>query len=138
MNKYHKIWTGALFALGLVFWVGKMVLAQDPLEVAPNMYKLLSENDRVRIMEVTSKPNDTVAMHSHPDHVAVFITDGTLTLSYPDGSFKEASGKAGEAMWIPAESHAAKNTGTTEVKIVVIELKEPAQPHTMPQAETTP
>ena len=32
----------------------------------------------------------------------------------------------GQAVWINAESHAAENIGTTDIKLLVVELKEPA------------
>ncbi len=126
MKGYFKTWAGALFVLGLVLCAGKIVLAQDPIEVGPTIYKLLFDNDRVRVMEITFKPGDTIAIHWHPDHVVTFVAGGTLKLTYPDGTSKEISGQAGQAFWIPSESHAAENVGTTEVKGIVIEIKEAA------------
>lgn len=117
------------------FFVGVFILsalicaragfAQNPLEVGPDIYSLVFENDRVRVMQVTFKPGDKIAMHSHPDHVTTFVTEGTLRLFYPDGSSKDISGKPGDSVWIPAEAHAAENIGTTEVRGIVVELKEP-------------
>lgn len=48
---------------------------------------------------------------------------GTLQLSYPDGKTAELSATPGQVMWIPAESHAAVNTGSTEFTALVVELK---------------
>ncbi len=124
MKKYLKLFVGA-FLFGAVLCAGR-AFAQDPMEVGPGIYSLLFENERVRVMSITFKPGDKIAMHSHPDHVTSLITGGTLKLSYPDGSSKELAGKAGEAFWIPAESHAAENVGTTEVIGIVVELKESA------------
>jgi quercetin dioxygenase-like cupin family protein len=118
------------FGLGLFMTVG-VSLAQeaastDPMVVAPDNYELRFENDRVRVMEFTIAPGGKIAMHSHPDHIAVFLTDGKIVLSYPDGTSKEMEGKVGDAAWIPAETHVGENPGTTEIKGLVIELKEPA------------
>ncbi len=104
-------------------------LESDPMKVGPDIYKLKFENERVRVMEVVFVPGAKIAMHSHPDHVTTLITAGTLRLSYPDGTTKEISGNAGDVFYIPAESHAAENIGTTEVKGIVVELKE-AKPMT--------
>ena len=117
-----------VFVVALIIGAAKLALAQDPLEVGPDIYKLLFENDRVRAMQVTFKPGDKIAMHSHPDHTTCIVTGGTLRLSYPDGTTKELAGNPGDTFWIPAETHAAENIGTTEVKVVVIELKESAPP----------
>ncbi len=98
-------------------------LAADPLEVAPELYKLKLENESVRAMEVTFKPGDEIAMHSHPDHLNYIVSGGTLRFSYPDGSNKEMTAETGQVLWIPAESHAAVNIGATEIRVLVIELK---------------
>jgi quercetin dioxygenase-like cupin family protein len=90
------------------------------------MYKKLTENDRVRIMEVTFKPGETIPVHSHPDHAAIAITDGKLAIT-AGGRTQEAELKAGQALWTPAESHAATNIGKTTLRLVVIELKEGAK-----------
>ncbi len=98
---------------------------QDPLGGAPDMYKLKFENERVRVMEVTFAPGASIAMHSHPDHFVHVASGGKLTLSYSDGTSKEIDAKTGDILWLNAESHAAVNHGDTEVKLLVVELKEP-------------
>jgi len=100
--------------------------AQDPLKVAPEMYKLLHENDRVRVMEVTFKPGSKIAKHSHPDHFVYAVTGGKLTIHHAEGEPTNAEVKPGDVVWMAAESHWAVNTGTTEVRLLVTELKEPA------------
>ena len=124
--KRMKSWVASVvLAAGLMVAAATAAFAQNPLEVAPDMYKLKFENDRVRVMEVTFAPGASIAMHSHPDHFVHVASGGKLALSYPDGTSKELEAKAGEILWIDAESHAAKNPGDTEVKLLVVELKEP-------------
>jgi quercetin dioxygenase-like cupin family protein len=106
-------------ALGM----GPTAWAQDPVEVGPHIYKVQFENARVRVSEITFKPGDSIAMHSHPDHFVYVLTGGTLTLSYPDGHSAPFVGTPGQVAWIAAESHAAVNTGTTEFRGLVVELK---------------
>jgi quercetin dioxygenase-like cupin family protein len=98
--------------------------AQDPLQVAPNMYKLVFENERIRVMQVTFKPGEKIA--PHPDHYVYALSAGKLKITKADNTATEAEVKVGDVMWIPAEKHWAENTGTTEVKLIVTELKEPA------------
>jgi len=109
---------------GLLFLQTSLSLADDPLTVGPDVYKLKFENDRVRVMEIAFVPGAKIATHSHPDHTATFVTAGTLKLTYPDGTSKDISGNPGDTIFIPAETHAAENIGTTEVKGIVVELKE--------------
>ncbi|MGH8632106.1 MAG: cupin domain-containing protein [Burkholderiales bacterium] len=115
----------ALFA-ALAFPV--VAHAQDPLKVGPNIYKLNFENDFVRVCDISFKPGDKIGMHSHPDHLVYMRSSGMLKLSYPDGKAKDMQARAGEVLWIKAESHAAENPGTTEVRGIVIELKDAAKP----------
>ena len=100
--------------------------AQDPLTVAPNMYKLVFENERVRVMEVTFKPGEKIAPHSHPDHYVYVLSAGKIKISKDGNVSNEAELKVGDVMFIPAEKHWAENTGTTEIRLLVNELKEPA------------
>ena len=44
-------------------------MAQDPVQVASNVYSMAFENDRVRLLEVREKPGESSAMHSHPDYL---------------------------------------------------------------------
>jgi quercetin dioxygenase-like cupin family protein len=99
-------------------------VAQDPIKVGPNIYKKILENDRVRMMEVTFAPGDSIAMHAHPDHAVYAVTGGKLRVTTSDGKMMVADLKAGDPLWMPAVLHAAKNIGTTPLKLLVVELKE--------------
>jgi quercetin dioxygenase-like cupin family protein len=101
--------------------------AQDPLKVAPSMYKLDFENERIRVMEVTFKPGEKIAPHSHPDHFVYVLSAGKLKITHGDGTSADFEGVVGANAWIPAETHYAQNIGTTEFRALVIELKEPAK-----------
>jgi quercetin dioxygenase-like cupin family protein len=98
----------------------------DPLTVGGKMYRLLFENERVRVMEVTFQPGEKIGMHSHPDHVVHILDGGKLKIETGDGTVSELEMKTGETMWLPAQSHKAENLGQTKVRILVTELKEPA------------
>jgi quercetin dioxygenase-like cupin family protein len=99
-----------------------VAFAQDPLEVAPGMYRLLFENDKVRVMEVTFQPGQKIAAHAHPDHYVYVAEGGTLRISKDDGS-SDVTVKPGDVIWINAEKHWAENIGTTVVRLIVNELK---------------
>lgn len=106
--------------------VSRVSLAQDPVKVAPNNYKVALENDSVRVCNVQAKAGDKIAMHSHSDHLVYTINGGKVKFTYPDGKTKDVELKAGEATWIKAETHATENSGTTDLKLVVFEIKKPA------------
>ncbi len=111
-----------LFAIAILT-AATPVAAQDPAKVAPNNYKCTFENERVRVCEVSFKPGETIATHSHPDHFVYVMAPGKMKLTHPDGTSKEVEAKKGDVLWTPAETHSATNTGTTEIKGLVVELK---------------
>ena len=96
----------------------------DPAKVAGDVYKLILENDRVRVFDVRFKPGQKAEMHGHPDHVIYVINDYTLNLMMPDGSSQEIPLKAGQTFWMNAGPHAAENIGKTEGHALVVELKD--------------
>ena len=96
----------------------------DPAHAAADVYKMVMENDRVRVFEVSFKPGQETVMHGHPDHVVYVLADYTLDLKLPDGNSREVPLKAGQTLWIGAGPHAAKNIGKTAGRALVIELKE--------------
>jgi quercetin dioxygenase-like cupin family protein len=116
-------------ALRVVFAVAAVAVAltvsahaQDPLVVGPDIYKLKFENERVRVLEVTFAPGASIAGHSHPDHMAYVIEPGKISITNAEGE-KVIDLVVGQTVWIPAETHSAKNLGTTTIKLVVVEIK---------------
>ena len=96
--------------------------AQDPLKVDPSVYKVKLEEKGVRLFEVSFEPGQKIATHSHPDHVVYAITSGQITITEVGKDAKTMDVKAGDAMYLPAQTHHAQNTGKTSLKLVVVEL----------------
>lgn len=123
MKKHERVaWVAVLLIMSFVMWG----LAQDRKSVDPTM-KILLENDRVRVQEHFLKPGQKIAMHSHPDKVIYAINDWKVRETLPDGTSRIVEGKAGTAKWGKATQHAIENIGTTDVRNIVIELKDQSQ-----------
>ncbi len=112
-----------LFLIGFLCVATSTALAQDPVKVSPNNYKVLLENDRVRVLDVRAKPGEKLPMHSHPANVVYALSDFKIKFTYPDGKTEEREGKAGAARWNEAVTHASENVGTAEFHLVQVELK---------------
>lgn len=112
-------------ALSLLFLVSTAG-GQDPAKVGPNIYKCTFENERARVCEIRFKPGDSIPVHSHPDHIVYVTSGGKLRITPTKGAPTEADFKPGQVLWIPAEAHSAVNVGSTDVRALVIELKDPA------------
>src|SRR5438105_10740829 len=100
-----------------------LLRAQDPVKVDSKHYKVLFENDQVRVLRIQYPRGEKSPMHQHPDSVAVFLADQHAKFTYPDGKSEEVTGKAGEAKWIPAGAHAPENLGNKPLEVVLVELK---------------
>ncbi|BFM42241.1 hypothetical protein CFS9_08820 [Flavobacterium sp. CFS9] len=113
----------SLFIL-LFLTLSMNIYAQDPLKAAPNAYKkVLLENERVRIMQVEITPGETIPWHHHPDHTIYALADGKIEITDKGKAPIIMDIKAGDAMYIPAVTHMAKNLGDTTVSLIVTEIK---------------
>ena len=102
--------------------------AADALQAAPQKaeanVKVVLENDRVRVRDVTFPPGVT-GMHTHKlPHVGVVIEGGTLVFRYPDGKTETAKLDRGGAGFREANvTHEPTNPGKTPVRVIEVELK---------------
>ncbi len=100
-------------------------MAGDAVSIAPDIYKVVLENDRVRVLEIKTEPGGSSTEHSHPDMVLYAVTDCAWDLTGPDGETVTAEIPAGGTIFMDATIHSAKDgrsTGTPMVAIA-IELK---------------
>ena len=112
-----------LLVTALLCLTGAAAMAQDPVKVDPNHYKLVSENAQVRILRFHYGPHEKSVMHSHPDLVVVYLTDMHIKMTTPDGKSQEQTGKAGEAQWTPAGSHLPENLSDKPIEGILVEFK---------------
>jgi quercetin dioxygenase-like cupin family protein len=96
---------------------------KDPVVAGPKNYRKLEENERVRVLEVTFKPGQKIGAHAHPDHVAYVLEGGKLKITAGKAKPMEMELAAGQAVFLPAQVHSAQNTGKTQVRAIVVELK---------------
>jgi hypothetical protein len=99
-------------------------MTDDPTTTNPDLYKVVFENERVRVLEYVDQPGDSTTPHSHPDSVMITLSDFDRRLSVGDQK-REVSLKAGLATWLPAQTHSGENIGTTPTHTFFVELKEP-------------
>ena len=98
-------------------------MVEDAVTAAPQTYRVLLENDRVRVLEVRSQPGDKTEMHSHPAAVAIAINDAGYRSTFADGQSVDIELKPGEAVFREAVEHSTEHIGPTEAHAVIVELK---------------
>src|SRR5437868_15411664 len=119
-----------------VLTVAVPVLAQDAVKADPKHYKVEFENRTVRVLRVKYGPHEKSVMHSHPNAVAVFQSDGRVKFTYPGGKSEERDMKAGQAIWTPATRHLPENLTDNDMEVILVEMKTRRRPAARKPAET--
>lgn len=100
----------------------------DSTRADPAHHKVEFENDQVRVVRYVIPPGETALLHSHPDQVNVFFTDGDLQVTAQDGSTTVIHPKAGTAAWRGPTVHKVVNVGAGTIEGVLVEPKGPGNP----------
>ena len=96
----------------------------DPVEVSPELYHVVFENDQVRVLEYRDRPGDMTKPHSHPDSVMVTLSSFRRRL-WTEGREVEVELPAFQVRWLDAQEHSGMNIGESESHSVFVELKAP-------------
>ena len=102
-------------------------MSDDPTVTNADLYTVVFENERVRVLEYRDVPGDRTTPHSHPDSVMVTLSDFDRRLTVGEQS-REVSLTAGRANWLPAQTHMGENVGATPTHVLFIELKNGGAP----------
>jgi len=100
-------------------------MTMDPVTSNPDHYKVVFENDRVRVLEYTDRPGDVTTPHRHPDSV-MYTLSGFRRRLVSAGAEREVALEAGTVGWLPAQEHHGENIGETDTHVIFVELKTPA------------
>ncbi len=95
---------------------------QDPAVSDSNKYKVIFENDKVRVLEYKDKPGDKTNLHHHPNSVVYFLSSFKRQIS-ANGKIIPVDGKEGTVTWLKAQDHIGENIGDTETHVLFVELK---------------
>lgn len=66
-------WIIGLFVLITALGFAKDTSGVDPVKAAPDHYKVIFENERMRVLSFHSRPGEEWPLHVHPDAVTVFV-----------------------------------------------------------------
>ena len=97
-------------------------MSVDPVATNPQHYRVVFENERVRVLEYTDQPGDRTTVHEHPDSVMVTLSSFRRRL-YQGDAERDVEIPAGIATWLPAQEHAGHNIGDTVTHTIFVELK---------------
>lgn len=99
----------------------------DPAVTNPDHYKVIFENDQVRVLDYTDKPGDKTTPHEHPDSVMYTLSSFRRRLVMGDVQ-RDVELTAGQANFMHAQQHSGENIGDTETHVIFVELKQASRP----------
>jgi quercetin dioxygenase-like cupin family protein len=98
--------------------------AQDVMVVAKDHYKLLVDNDHVRVVQCTLKPGEKDVMHTHPSNYYFVTQGGKMKVTTAEGKTEMMEMKTGESGWENAEGpHTSENVGKKTLSFILVEVK---------------
>jgi len=106
--------------------VTRDLLGQDAVTSDPRSFRIVLENERVRVLEYRSGPGLGVCgqgMHYHPDRVTVSLTQAKVKVTNAEGRSVIREIPPGHVSYAPAETHSVENIGGSGARIYIIELK---------------
>jgi len=98
------------------------VMSLDPAVTNPDNYKVVLENDQVRVLEFRDQPGESTAPHQHPDSVIYTLSSFRRRLVSGDVR-REVELEAGVVGWVAAQEHHGENIGDTPTHMLFVELK---------------
>lgn len=99
----------------------------DPTITDPAKYRVIFENERVRVLEYRDEPGQRTSPHDHPDSVMYTLTTFERRLIGDSGESRDVRLEKGEVRWLGAQLHSGENVGDTPTQVIFVELKEPAE-----------
>jgi hypothetical protein len=96
---------------------------------APDSYRVVMENDRVRMIEIHIRPRSKVNVDSpaERERFLYMLSDGALVLAPPGKTPYEFALHAGETAVFPAVSQTVANDTDTAVRALMVEIKAPTR-----------
>lgn len=119
-----------LICLAALFLASR-ALAQDPVALYPENYKVLLENDRVRVLEFILRKGATEKFHHHPAAVTYVLSPFKIRFTFPNGTTKVREAKAGDVLFGEEVTHSPLNIGETDARGILVEMK------TLPKGKET-
>ena len=106
----------------------------DPVQTNPGLYRVVFENERVRVLEYRDEPGARTTPHAHPDSVMVTLSTFRRRL-VAGGREADVELQAGTVRWLAAQEHVGENIGDTNSHAIFVELKEAGEPRADPAAD---
>jgi len=96
----------------------------DALVSSPGNFKLLLENEHVRVLQYTLPPGALDHWHTHPPRVGYLLSGAKIRVTEADGSHEDYDEKTGEIYWDGfSKLHDTLNLDTKPYIALLVEVK---------------
>lgn len=115
-----------LLLLSMIMFIATALIvnAQEKIEKWPGVtVKILTDNDKVTISEVTFAPGAVAVWHSHQEYTVYALTHVKMKVEIEGKETVVMEMKAGQAAWSPAVTHQTTNVGKKPFTAIVTETK---------------
>jgi hypothetical protein len=86
-------------------------------------YKVLLENEYVRVYDIFIPANSNEPQHTHKDRIVVCLSGAELTHLFPDGRTEVSTLRTGEIVWRKGSTHIGQNHSANDFHAIAIEPK---------------
>ncbi|MCH8336105.1 MAG: cytoplasmic protein [Proteobacteria bacterium] len=118
---FKKIFVGISFIAALL--LATITIGEDAVDADPERYTVEFENDKVRIFRIKYGPGEKSVMHTHPQRVAITLTENESRMTLPDGTSETETTVPGAADWGDAIEHLPENLSDAPLEVILIEIK---------------
>src|ERR1044071_863046 len=127
MKTFFKLTRLVPLMAGALMAATTLATAQDKPVTPPDSYRVVMENERVRMIEVHVKPHSKVNVESEAgrERFLYMLSDGALILAPPGKMPYEFALHAGETAVFPAVSPPVENDTDSAVRALLVEIKQP-------------
>jgi len=96
---------------------------QDPVVTDSDKYKVVFENEHVRVLDYQDKPGQKTNKHRHPAFVLYALSPFKRNIHLEDGKIIVREFKTGDIIWSEEQIHIGENVGDTDSHALIVELK---------------
>jgi hypothetical protein len=97
--------------------------SRDPVVTDGDKYRVVLENELVRVLEYRDSPGQRTSPHRHPDYVLCALSAFKRRLVVTDGREAVREFRPGEVALGKSQSHIGENIGSTDTHVLIVELK---------------
>lgn len=118
-----------LVGLAFTLWLGKLIATSfggPQLATTLKNYRLILENEKVRVGKVVVQAGESEGVHVHPyPRVLICLEGATIEVRRKNGSLERTTYRQGEARYQSnTDPHEPVNIGGTRFTGIIVELKQ--------------